>query len=286
MTLLVQPYSDAALANITYVADMGFGGPGPVRPILFADGGDGGEQQLPTTDVDALNDESRSSRSQCKGGWVWGTFPPARHRVIRGAHYSSSLGELSTLPVWHSTIIVVWNNALRLNGLCAETTPGSGFAPSREWHMQVTRSMLGSDHEEWTTLYTFSESEFFQRDIDAANVVTSTFEDMPFPHFVMCSKRFEVSLDDVRKAGVYDESVEEDREVMRIAEMVAKEKGTRWTGQWSLHRKKAIKRIRGKVVEDVHFESETERVVFLRDCIGMGINEDDAQWIVGREAAI
>lgn len=86
MALLVQPCADPALLNVTYVVDMGFGGPGPMRPILFADGGDDGEQVLPAT-----NGEIRSR----KGGWVWGTFPPLRHRIVRGAHYSSSLGELS-----------------------------------------------------------------------------------------------------------------------------------------------------------------------------------------------
>lgn len=180
------------------------------------------------------------------------------------------------------------DHTLRLDDLniCVETTLGSGSAPLREWHMQVTRSRLGSDHEEWITLYTFSESEFFQRDIDAANVVTSTFEDMPFPHFVMCSKRFEVSLEDIRQAltGVWDESGAEDREVMRIAE-----NGTKyitWMGHWSLEGKKAARRIGGKVLEEVHFESEKERVVFLKDRIGLGISEDDAQWIIGREAAM
>lgn len=178
------------------------------------------------------------------------------------------------------------DGALRLEFLCAETTLGSGFAPSREWHMQVTRSKLGlgPSHEEWTTLYTFSEFEFFQRDIDAANVVTSTFEDMPFPHFVMCTKRFEISLDDIRQAGVCDED-DEGREVMRIVENVA-EKGTRWVGQWTLDGRKATRRIGGKVLEEVQFGSEKDRVVFLRDRIGMGINEDDAQCIAGREAAI
>lgn len=179
------------------------------------------------------------------------------------------------------------DGALRLYLLSAETRLGSGFAPSREWHMQVTRSRLGlgSSHEEWTTLYTFSESEFFQRDVDAANVVTSTFEDMPFPHFVMCTKRFEISLDDIRQTGVYDED-DEGREVMRIAENVAEEKGIRWVGQWTLEGSKAFRRIGGKVLGEVQFESEKDRVVFLRDRIGMGINEDDAQWIAGREAAI
>lgn len=152
--------------------------------------------------------------------------------------------------------------------------------------MQVTRSKLESDssHEEWTTLYTFSESEFFQRDTDAANVVTSTFDDMPFPHFVMCTKRFEMSLDDVRQAG-FSDGDDEGREVMKIAEDVA-EKGIRWVGQWTLEGSKAFRRIGGKVLEEVQFGSERDRVVFLRDRIGMGINEDDAQWIAGREAAL
>lgn len=90
MTILVQPYSAHSLLNVTFVVDMGFGGLGPMRPILFADGSDGDEQKLPSTKVETmLNYEPRS----CKGGWVWGTFPPARHRIVKGAHYSSSLGE-------------------------------------------------------------------------------------------------------------------------------------------------------------------------------------------------
>lgn len=104
MTLLVQPYSDPALANITYVADMGFGGLGPMRPILFADGGDGDEQELPAMDID----EAGSSGPRCKGGWVWGTFPPVRHRVVRGAHYSSSLGEQSSRCHHCSSSLLSW----------------------------------------------------------------------------------------------------------------------------------------------------------------------------------
>lgn len=153
--------------------------------------------------------------------------------------------------------------------------------------MQFSRILPGSsEDEEWTTLYTFSEFEFFQRDIDAANVVASTFDDMPFPQSVMCSKRFTVSVDEIRQTGVYNMNEDDDQEIMRIAEQYADEKGLVWVGQWSLEGTKAVKRIGGKSVEEIHFSSEKERVLFLRDKVGISIGEDDKQWIVGRKAAL
>lgn len=89
MLLLVQPYpkSDPLLGNVTFVVDVGFAGLlGPLRPILLDDGEGAGEQQIPPS--------AGTNAAEIRRGWVWGTFPPVRHRVVKGAHYASSLGAL------------------------------------------------------------------------------------------------------------------------------------------------------------------------------------------------
>lgn len=88
MLILVQPYPPSCpnLGNITFAADVGFGGLlGPIRPLLLADGTGVDEQRVPLVG-------STGGDNQIKGGWVWGTFPPVRHRLVKGAHYASSLG--------------------------------------------------------------------------------------------------------------------------------------------------------------------------------------------------
>ena len=89
MLILVQPYpqSDCRLGNATFAVDVGFAGLlGPMRPILLADGSGPHEQRVPSS--------SKADDDSVKGGWVWGTFPPVRHRIVKGAHYSTSLGTL------------------------------------------------------------------------------------------------------------------------------------------------------------------------------------------------
>ena len=63
------------------MVDVGFGGTGPIRPLLLADGGEGEKQLAPEEHVDG------------RAGWVWGTYPPERHRLVRGALPGSSLGK-------------------------------------------------------------------------------------------------------------------------------------------------------------------------------------------------
>lgn len=152
--------------------------------------------------------------------------------------------------------------------------------------MQVTLSPLGCEEEKWTTLYTFTEAEFFQRDIDAANFVASTFDDMPFPHFVMCLKRFKVSLDELRRTSGYDTSDDDNEQILRLAEELSEKRELRWVGQWTLDGGKAFKRIGGKCIEEVRFRNENQRIAFLKEIIGVGITEDDEQWIIGRKAAL
>lgn len=65
LVILVQPLAGS---NQTYVVDVGYGGSGGIRPLLLTD------------------------MSESDAHWVWGTFPPERHRVVRAAHPASSLG--------------------------------------------------------------------------------------------------------------------------------------------------------------------------------------------------
>ena len=65
MIIFVQPIADS---NETYMVDVGFGGSNLAQPILLSD---------------------------AKTNIVWGAVPPERHRLTRGPHSSSSLGEIS-----------------------------------------------------------------------------------------------------------------------------------------------------------------------------------------------
>ena len=71
------------------MVDVGFGGTGPIRPILLADGGEGHQQLTPDVDRDG------GRHTEPRAGWVWGTYPPERHRLVRGTLPGSSLGATS-----------------------------------------------------------------------------------------------------------------------------------------------------------------------------------------------
>lgn len=64
--------------------DVGFGGTGPIRLLLLADGSNGDKQFVVEDDGEG--------QSVPRAGWVWGTYPPERHRLVRGALPESSLG--------------------------------------------------------------------------------------------------------------------------------------------------------------------------------------------------
>ncbi|KAI0772207.1 cysteine proteinase [Irpex lacteus] len=242
MLLLVQSYpqSDPLLGNVTFVVDVGFAGLlGPLRPILLDDGEGAGEQQIPPS--------AGTNAAESRRGWVWGTLPPVRHRVVKGAHYASSL----------------------------ELPSGSGNAPLRDWHMQVNKSPIDpkqEGNEGWTTLYTFSEAEIFQRDIDTANYIVYTYDAMPFRDSMLCCKRLPLTQHDLDAAG-YSDRDEDDRTILQT---VAARKDIKWG---------AVSRVGSKIVEEVQLGSEVERLRFLRDTIGLGLDEDDVQWIEGRAAA-
>jgi hypothetical protein len=68
MIIFVQPIADS---NETYLVDVGFGGANLAQPILLSDA---------ETNV------------------VWGAVPPEGHRLTRGAHPLSSLGEIIFPP--------------------------------------------------------------------------------------------------------------------------------------------------------------------------------------------
>jgi hypothetical protein len=79
LILLVQPHA-APHADVTYLIDVGLGGTGPIRPILFSDGSSGNPQR------------GLSTAGATAGGWVWGAYPPERHRILRGTFTDGSLG--------------------------------------------------------------------------------------------------------------------------------------------------------------------------------------------------
>ncbi|THH18820.1 hypothetical protein EW146_g2217, partial [Bondarzewia mesenterica] len=216
LVLFVQPYPHS---NETYIVDLGFGGSGPLRPILFSDGEEHPE------DV------------------VWGSLPPERHRIVRAAYPSSSI----------------------------ETSEGSGIAPLRDWHMQVTHTPLSAVRAEWTTLYTFSEAEFFQTDINAASFEVSARPSI-FQANVICMREFEVNLEDIRSQSVYDP--ERDKEELKVFESESA-KGTRWVGKWTLGDRgtTVTRKIGAKTFDAKVLRNEAERVRVLRDVFRIELHE-------------
>lgn len=167
-------------------------------------------------------------------------------------------------------------------GMCAETWAGSGCPPLREWHMQVSRRPPSATDEEWRTLYTFSEDEIFQRDIDAANYIMSMVDAAPFRDTVVCFKRFIMTGGDIIQAG-YSMNDAEEKEIL---EMVERRKEAGWVRSWSLEGRKAVSRVGGKVVEEIVLESEEARVRVLREKMGLAMEDSDARWMTGRAAAL
>jgi len=168
LVLLVQPHS-ALHECITYLVDVGFGGTGPLRPILLADGSASQPQQSSVVIGGGV----------FSGGWVWGTYPPERHRLIPGAFLNSSL----------------------------EVTKGEGAAPLRDWHLQVSHAVgMG----EWKTLYTFTDKvEFKQWDIDASSLAVSKLRGAIFHRTIVCMRRFLAPLDPEYTSGEPTDGLEE-----------------------------------------------------------------------------
>ncbi|KAI0034536.1 cysteine proteinase [Vararia minispora EC-137] len=239
LVLLVQPHP-APLAAVTYVVDVGFGGTGTLRPVLLADGSAGTPQRVPRADT--------SSDDELVGGWVWGAYPPERHRVVRCAV----------------------DESLELNA-------NAGDAPSRAWHMQVSHAAAdGSDGQpEWKTLFTFLEIEFHQTDIDAGSFSVSNMPRYIFSRAVICTRRFATAL-----------QTEEDKAevVARIGEGGVD--GLGWVEKWSLEGAKITHRVGSHTVEEREVKTERERIETLRDLFGVGIKLEDEEWIKGRAAAL
>ncbi len=150
--------------------------------------------------------------------------------------------------------------------------------------MQVNKSPIvpkQEGNEGWTTLYTFSEAEIFQLDIDTANYIVYTYDAMPFRDSMLCCKRLPLTQHDLDAAG-YSDRDEDDRTILQT---VTARKDIKWVRSWSLEGRRAVSRVGSKIVEEVQLGSEVERLRFLRDTIGLGLDEDDVQWIEGRAAA-
>ncbi|TCD71695.1 N-terminal acetyltransferase [Steccherinum ochraceum] len=242
LVIFVQPHPEP-YERVTYLVDVGFGGTGPMRPILFASGeGNAGRQVTKEGDF--------------KGGWEWGTYPPERHRIVPGAFMDSSL----------------------------ESHPGSGKPPLRDWHMQVSHTPgVDASKREWTTLYTFTDKlEFLQWDIDAGSLSVSLMPGAIFHRTIVCLARFPAELDEKYTSGEALDS-EELRLVSGSGEGSQK---LEWVGKWTLEARRATKRIGGTVLEMKTFRSERERLEVIRDVFGIGVNVEDARWIVGRESEL
>jgi hypothetical protein len=148
--------------------------------------------------------------------------------------------------------------------------------------MQVSRRPPSASDEEWRTLYTFSEAEIFQRDIDAANWIVSMVDASSFRDGLVCSRRFITTKEDIIQAG-YAAGGAEEKEIL---ETVERRKEIRWVRSWSLEGKKAVSRVGGRVVEEIVTESEEARVKVLREKMGIAVEDSDVKWIYGRAAAL
>ena len=149
--------------------------------------------------------------------------------------------------------------------------------------MQVTHTPLRSPETEWTTLYTFSEAEFFQIDIEAASFEVSTRPSL-FQSTIVCMRMFEVTIDDIHDLPIFDEN--QDRE-LRAAERESA-KGTKWTGRWVLGEggTTVSRRIGDKRFDVQKLESEVARVRVLKDKFHVALEDGDERWIVGKDAAL
>lgn len=165
--------------------------------------------------------------------------------------------------------------------------PGSNVAPPHTWHLQVSHaSVRPRTHDtvvprEWTTLYSFSEAEFFQADVDAGSFAVSRMPGSFFRTTVICTRRFPV-----------DSLAPEDEE-----EVAAREKegnvplvdlGTSgpFVGKWNLEGGRATKRLGARVVEERTFSTEQARLNILKDVFGVGVRPEDGQWIAGWPSAL
>ena len=121
----------------------------------------------------------------------------------------------------------------------------------------------------WTTLYTFTELEFFQRDIDAGSYVVSTLPGTIFYSSIVANKRFRVPLEEdcdaSRKQGSED--------------LV-------WIGKWTMDGSRITKRIGARILEEEILTPESRRVEVLRDVFGVNVTPGDERWIIGREATL
>ncbi|VDB90491.1 unnamed protein product [Peniophora sp. CBMAI 1063] len=229
--ILVQPLP-APRDNITFVVDVGFGGTGLVRPLLLADASAGDPQAFDT---------------DLKGGWVWGSYPPERHRILQGSFPESSL----------------------------ETALGSGEAPLREWHFQVShapRLHPNPDEPEWRTLFTFTEDEFFLADIEEASFCVSNMPRFIFNNTVICTRRIEVALER-----------DEDEEEAKLWGGTHEEK---WLAKWNLQGGQVTLRAGSRVLEERTVATERERLEVLKDVFGVNVTPEDEQWMKGRLAAL
>lgn len=113
--------------------------------------------------------------------------------------------------------------------------------------------------------------EFTQWDLDVASYVVSTIHKR-FSAHIVCLRPYQIPL--------------EDKEAVGDGADAEAAKGLIWYGKWTMDGAKATKRIGGQVLEEKIFTSEVERLTYIRDVFKIGVSLDDAQWIVGRVAAI
>ncbi|KAL2351588.1 arylamine N-acetyltransferase 1 [Cryomyces antarcticus] len=115
-----------------------------------------------------------------------------------------------------------------------------------------------NDHGDWNDVYCFAETEFIPQDFESMTVSTS-FRRNSFFSFSIAMCRM------IMAGEVGDSSVEEDELI----------------GTVMLTTKEAKVRIRGKVVEQVEFESEADRLNALRKYFGIGFGEVEKNNVKG-----
>ena len=138
------------------------------------------------------------------------------------------------------------------------------------------RTEVAAERGEWTPLYTFSEAEFFQADVNAGSFAVSRMPGSFFLATVICTRRFPV-----------DALAPEDEEEVRAREAGAVVGASEnFAGKWNLEGGRATKRLGARVVEERRFSSERERLSVLEDLFGVGVRPDDEQWISGWPSAL
>lgn len=151
------------------------------------------------------------------------------------------------------------------------------------WQLEVTHE---SEDAAWNILYAFSEDEFFVTDVDAAsfNVSERPTSDGIFWNDVIAVGRFVLDDEQSSIADQQANTAVQDGTIVKPT----KELGSKatWQGKHTMS-KGVVKRQVGKKSEVIWTsQDEGERIRALHDIFRVAVDDGDAKYIKGRDAAL